>query len=308
VTAVTDVMQRIEQLVKSDRVVLFMKGSRAAPQCGFSATVVGILDQYLPSYTTVNVLADPEIRDGVKAYAQWPTIPQLFVDGEFVGGCDIVREMESSGDLVRTLGTAAVALEPPTITVTDAAAATFRQALADVGGGEALRLTIDSRFVHDLSVSGVGPADLTVVANGIALVLDRNSARRAAGVVIDFVEAPQAGFKIDNPNAPPSVKQLSPREVPDLLASEPGARFVDVRTPGERERARIDGTVLLDASTMAELSALPKSTTLVFHCHHGQRSYQAAMRFLELGFTRVYNVAGGIDAWSTEVDASIPRY
>ena len=228
----TDVMQRIEQLVKSDRVVLFMKGSRAAPQCGFSATVVGILDQYLPSYTTVNVLADPEIRDGVKAFAQWPTIPQLFVDGEFVGGCDIVREMEGNGDLVRALGTAVVALEPPTITVTDAAAATFRQALADVNEGEALRLTIDSRFVHDLSVSAVGPADLTVVANGISLALDRTSARRADGVVIDFVEAPQAGFKIDNPNAPPSVKQLSPREVPDLLAGEPDARFLDVRTPG----------------------------------------------------------------------------
>ena len=69
----SDVRQQIEQLVKSDRVVLFMKGNRAAPQCGFSATVVEILDQYLPSYTTVDVLRDPAIRDGVKEYAQWPT-------------------------------------------------------------------------------------------------------------------------------------------------------------------------------------------------------------------------------------------
>lgn len=304
----TELRQRIEQLVKSDRVVLFMKGSRAAPQCGFSATVVGILDQYLPAYTTVNVLADPQVRDGVKEYAQWPTIPQLFIDGEFVGGCDIIREMDTSGDLVRQLGTAVQAFEPPTITVTDSAAATFREATADIGEGESLRLSIDGRFAHDLSVSAVGPADIEIVANGIRLVLDRPSARRANGVSIDFVEAPQSGFKIENPNAPASVKHLGPREVAAFLAAEPGARFIDVRTSGERDRARIEGTVLLTPESTAELSALSKQTPLVFHCHHGQRSYQAATHFLELGFVRVYNVTGGIDAWSEEVDHSIPRY
>ncbi len=304
----SDVQQRIEQLVKSDRVVLFMKGNRRMPQCGFSATVIGILDQYLPQYTTVDVLADAEVRDGVKQYAQWPTIPQLYIDGEFVGGCDIVREMESSGDLVRQLGAAVVPTEPPTITVSDAAAATFREAAAEIAEGESLRLSIDSRFAHDLSITPVGPADIEIVANGVRLVLDRGSARRASGVVIDFVELPHPGFKIDNPNAPPSVRQIAPAEVAAVLAADPQARFVDVRTPGEREQARIEGTVLLSTESMTELSALPKSTPLVFHCHHGQRSHQAALRFLELGFGRVYNVVGGIDAWSAEVDGTIPRY
>src|SRR5262245_56824503 len=109
----SELLQRIEGLVKSDRVVLFMKGTRAAPQCGFSATVVGILDQYLPSYTTVNVLADPQVRDGVKEYAQWPTIPQLFIVGEFVGGCDIVREMDERGELVTSLGDLVRPAAPP---------------------------------------------------------------------------------------------------------------------------------------------------------------------------------------------------
>jgi len=95
---------RIQSLVGSDDVVLFMKGNRQAPQCGFSATVVQILDHLIPQYATVDVLQDPELREGIKAFAQWPTIPQLYVKGEFVGGCDIIREMFQSGELQQTLG------------------------------------------------------------------------------------------------------------------------------------------------------------------------------------------------------------
>jgi monothiol glutaredoxin len=99
-----DTKARIEGLVGSDDVVLFMKGDRRMPQCGFSATVVQILDHLIPEYTTVDVLQDPEIREGIKAYTQWPTVPQLYVKGEFVGGCDIVREMFQTGELQKTLG------------------------------------------------------------------------------------------------------------------------------------------------------------------------------------------------------------
>jgi monothiol glutaredoxin len=91
--------QRIEKLIGSDRVVVFMKGSRGMPQCGFSAQVVQILDAHLPSYTTVDVLQDAEIRQGIKEFTNWPTIPQLYVGGEFVGGCDIVTEMYQNGEL-----------------------------------------------------------------------------------------------------------------------------------------------------------------------------------------------------------------
>ena len=98
--------QRIDDLVKKNRVLLFMKGDRSYPQCGFSATVVQILDSLIPDYRTVDVLSDPAIRDGVKVYSQWPTIPQLYIDGEFQGGCDIVREMYASGELKDKLGAA----------------------------------------------------------------------------------------------------------------------------------------------------------------------------------------------------------
>ncbi len=95
--------KQIDEIVASDRVVLFMKGDRQAPQCGFSATVIQILDAIAPKYTTVDVLAAPAIRDGIKEYSTWPTIPQLYVKGEFIGGCDIVREMYQTGELQQTL-------------------------------------------------------------------------------------------------------------------------------------------------------------------------------------------------------------
>jgi len=91
--------KRIDEIIASDNVVLFMKGERARPQCGFSAQLVQILDHLVPEYSTVDVLSDGEIRQGIKAYSSWPTIPQLYVRGEFVGGCDIVTEMFQSGEL-----------------------------------------------------------------------------------------------------------------------------------------------------------------------------------------------------------------
>ena len=99
--------QRIESLIGSDRVVVFMKGNRGAPQCGFSAQVVQILDAHLPAYTTVDVLQDPELRQGIKEFTNWPTIPQVFVGGKFIGGCDIVREMHARGELAPLLRAAA---------------------------------------------------------------------------------------------------------------------------------------------------------------------------------------------------------
>ena len=94
-----DVTSRIEEIVKADEVVLFMKGTALFPQCGFSSRAVAILDHLGVPFKTVDVLQDQEIRNGIKEYSEWPTIPQLYVKGEFVGGCDIVREMFQSGEL-----------------------------------------------------------------------------------------------------------------------------------------------------------------------------------------------------------------
>ena len=94
-----DTVERIKALIEHNDVVLFMKGDATRPMCGFSATVVRILDHIGVEYRDVNVLEDAEIREGVKAFSDWPTIPQLYVKGEFLGGCDIVREMFEQGEL-----------------------------------------------------------------------------------------------------------------------------------------------------------------------------------------------------------------
>ena len=98
------IFDRIQKDIEGNDVVLYMKGTRQMPQCGFSATVVEVLKRCgVESYKDVNVLADAEIREGIKQFANWPTIPQLYVKGEFIGGCDIVREMYQSGELAQLL-------------------------------------------------------------------------------------------------------------------------------------------------------------------------------------------------------------
>ena len=94
---------RISQTISSNRIMLFMKGNPAMPQCGFSAAVVSILKELGVQYGSVNILADQELREGLKAYSSWPTYPQLYVDGQLVGGCDIVREMHAKGELASLL-------------------------------------------------------------------------------------------------------------------------------------------------------------------------------------------------------------
>jgi monothiol glutaredoxin len=101
---VTDAQSRIADVVGKNDIVLFMKGTPLFPQCGFSSRAIAILDRLGATYETVDVLQDPDIRQGIKAYSEWPTVPQLFVRGEFVGGSDIMMEMFESGELQQLLG------------------------------------------------------------------------------------------------------------------------------------------------------------------------------------------------------------
>lgn len=101
---------RIKKTVSSNDIVLYMKGTPTFPQCGFSSTVVQIFDYLGAQYASVNVLEDPEIRQGVKDYNNWPTVPQIFVKGEFVGGCDIMKEMFETGELKSLLEDKNIAL------------------------------------------------------------------------------------------------------------------------------------------------------------------------------------------------------
>lgn len=301
------VRTQIEAAIAKNRVIVFMKGTRSAPSCGFSGRVVNLLDTLLDTYATVDVLAHPEIRDGIKDYSSWPTIPQLYVDGKFVGGADIIAEMFESGALHETLGVPRVAPEPPEVALTERAATAVREFLSEAT--DVLLIDIDGTFSPTLSIGVAAPGATVLQSRGVRLCVEPRAWKRAQGIVIDYVETPEGhAFKIDNPNEPPRVRPMSPRELDDRRQRGEAVRLIDVRTPAEWDQARIPGAELLDAALMEDLQDLPKDTLLVFQCHHGHRSQRAAEQFVPLGFSRVFNLTGGIDAYSQTVDPSIPRY
>lgn len=298
---------RIESLLTQHPVVLFMKGTRYAPRCGFSAGAADILNGLLDEYVGVDVLADPEIREGIKTYGNWPTIPQLYVRGELVGGSDIVQSMYGSGELHELLGLPQPDRGPPQIAISDAAAEAIRAGLADANGA-ALHLSIDERSHARFFLREPAAGGIRAQANGIEILMDLPTAQRARGITIEWVDTVQgAGLTITHPNAPPDVRQIGVRELKARMDTDT-IRVIDVRPAPDRAAAPFAAAEVLDEDSIVLLSALPKHTPLAFLCHHGRSSRSAAEHFRELGFREIYNVEGGIDAWSLEVDPSVPRY
>lgn len=220
----TNLKERIDQMISGDPVFLFMKGTPTFPQCGFSNQVVQILKAYDVPFGSFDVLSDMDVRQGIKTYSDWPTIPQLYVSGEFVGGSDIVRESWESGELT------------------------------------------------------------------------------------ELLKAAHPDRELTPPTPPTKPKNIQPSEAKTMLAANQG-RFLDVRTTDERNTAAVEGFELLDqALAQSLLDSSDKNQPLVFMCHFGGRSAQAAEYFANQGFQNVYNVLGGIDAWSQQVDNTVPRY
>jgi monothiol glutaredoxin len=234
-----------------------------------------------------------------------------------VGGCDIVKDLFASGELPKVLGGAGVALKaqkapgeaaaPPNVTITPSAAEAFRAAAED-SPGEVLRLAIDPAFNCDLHFGPREKGDVEAKSSGLSIFIPAASVVRASGITIDFIEGPKgAAFKIDNPNEPPRVKRIGPKELKGMLDGGRVALY-DVRPDAERALATIAAATKLDAASQEALMQLPKDAAIAFHCHHGGRSRAAAEALLREGFRNVYNLEGGIDAWSLEVDSSVPRY
>lgn len=302
------VRSQIESALDSAKVVLFMKGTREQPQCGFSATVVGILEKLGPDYATIDVLEDGDIREGIKAHSDWPTIPQLYVNKEFIGGCDIIKQMFNTGDLHKTLGVQPPDRTPPKIQISDTAVQVIKEALEEQPG-VGVHLNIDAEWNHQFSLVPPEGHEIKAEANGVELLFDIDSAQRANGLIIDMADTAEGqGFSIENPNAPPPVKQMDVNDLKNKLDAGEKLHLFDVRSIDEHERARIKGARLLDNESVNFINSLPKDDALVFHCHHGPRSQSAAEHFRQQGFTNVHNVVGGIDAWSVHVDPTVPRY
>ena len=216
---------QIEQMLNDNPVFLFMKGTPESPQCGFSGKVTNILNAWKVPFKSFNVLADESIRQGIKDYANWQTIPQLYINKEFVGGSDVVEEISNNGELGELLNEA-------------------------------------------------------------------------------FPE-----MKITPPPPPAEAQEVNALEASVIMKENPNISLLDVRSPQERETACLENSVLLDQELVEEmLDKWDKDTAMMFICHTGQRSRQAAQYFAAQGFQKVYNISDGIHGWSSSVDSSIPTY
>ncbi len=301
--------ESIEALLNAHSVLLFMKGTRAQPQCGFSAATVKILDMFDHEYETVDVLADAALREGIKTYGQWPTVPQLYVNGELIGGCDIVTELYESGELFDSFGLKPPARTVPEITFSDKAAAAIRNALDQQTDEIFLHISIDAQWRTSLDLAPNKAHEIRADANDIAVLMDPITAQRANRLSVGVVESLQgSGFSFDNPNAPPAVKQMHVSTLHADIESGESVYLFDMRGPDERAKARIEAAVPFDEDAERLIETLTKDTPIVFHCHGGGRSQVAAERYRLRGFVNVYNLAGGIDAWSLDVDPTVPRY
>ena len=303
----SELRQRIDTLLTSNAVVLFMKGSPAQPSCGFSSKASSILNELIGNYAHIDVLADDEIREGIKIYGQWPTIPQLYVRGELIGGSDIIDQMFNSGELHEVLGVAAPIRITPRLNITPAAAQAIRQAMENSEPGMSLHLNVDARFQSQFQLKPATGNEIIAEIEGVKVHFDLASAPRADGISIDWVEdARGSGLAIDNPNAPAKVQALSVQALNEDLKI---FIVIDVRPAHARAIAEFPHPHdVLDEDSIERLSALPKGSRLAFLCHHGNSSRQAAEHFRGLGFTKLFNVEGGIDAWAESVDNSLQRY
>jgi monothiol glutaredoxin len=220
--------QRLDNIINNEKIVLFMKGDRNEPQCGFSARVIGILEELADNYKTVDVLSDPEIRNGIKEYSEWPTIPQLYIEGDFIGGCDVIEQLSKTGDLVKLIGEREP-LSAPTIVITDAAAESIREVCSQHPDLN-VHLNITDDWVHEFNLSPNSSQVIAVENNGIELLLNRSTAKKIDGLRIDMEVTPEGSvFSITNPNAPPMVSQMSVHELKKLQDSDDTFYLFDVR-------------------------------------------------------------------------------
>jgi monothiol glutaredoxin len=295
----------IDKVLAENKVVLFMKGTPAQPQCGFSATTVSTLNMLIPDFMTVNVLDYPEIREGIKEYANWPTIPQVYVDGELLGGCDIVQDMMKSGELADALDVEVPSVESPSIKISDEGIAAMKAAVASHPDAR-LHLQIAADWTHQISMDPNKDGAVRAQVGEIELHMDPWTAARADGLnMILDEDLTGTRFVFDNPNAPPPVNQMTVHVLKKKIDDGEDLVLIDVRGEDDREKGKIEGSHAWNDDCMQMIEGLPQDAEIIIHCHLGGRSQALADALRRRGYTNLHNVTGGIKAWSEEIDPTV---
>ncbi len=292
-----EVQSMIEQQIASSEVVLYMKGSPKMPQCGFSAKTAGLLDGLLNGdYAAYNVLDDERLREGIKVFSDWPTIPQLYIRGEFVGGCDIITEMYNAGELHEMLGLEVPDRTPPEITITERAA-TEIQGFLDQYPGQYLHFSVTPDWDARFEIGPRGGHEIATEAAGMTILMDLATAQKAKGATIDWVETMQgSGLKLDLPGAPPAVQSITADQLQARLNQGEDIWVVDTRPEPDRQAKPVDFAQPLDADMMARLKDADPNQPVVFMCHVGITSLKIAEHYRKQGMTQLFNLTGGVEA------------
>jgi monothiol glutaredoxin len=215
--------------------------------------------------------------------------------------------MLNSGELHQCLGLEEPDRSAPEITITQGAAEKILESMQG-HEGIALHFQVDANWDAQFNLAPPQGHEIASESNGIRILMDVATAQRARGAVIDWVSTMQGeGLAIDLPQAPAPVKQMTVQELAQKLKAGE-VTLVDIRGADDRSRALIEGSLVLDKETMKKLENMPRDTGIAFLCHHGNSSMGAAEYFRKQGFTNISNVAGGIHAWSMEIDSSVPTY
>lgn len=290
--------QTIENLISNNTCVLFMKGNPKQPQCGFSSNTVKILHDLVgDDFSYCNVLEDQNIREGIKEFGNWPTIPQLYINKELVGGNDIVTEMFNTGELQTMLNLPQPERKSAVITITEKAKENILSGIENIGTS-VLMLSIDGQFNTRFSIEEPKGYEIVSEIGEIKIYMDIGSAKRADGIEIDWVEDLHgAGLVIKNPNEPKAVNQISIQDLQKGMESSLYKDIYDVRSETEFLSSSIPGSKRLDKANMQEIEGLPKDTPLVFVCQVGNTSQGACEFYRKKGFSNVSNLVGGVSDW-----------
>ncbi len=280
--------QQVDDAIASDDVVVFMKGTREAPHCGFSAQMVEILNHLLPNYSTFDVRDDVELRRVVKERSGWPTFPQLYVRGEFIGGSDIVKELFVSGDLAGRLGVAPAELPSPELHFSQRAL----EQLVRLAAGQPVRIELDARGDSHLSVSQRQSSDIELSVGDIVVVMDVLTATRADGLRVDYLPEP-GGFIVSHAKVTP----ITAARFTEMLAMQEPLLVVDCRTLAEYSTGSVPGAEHLNQALLEHLAGANEERTVVFVCRNGSRSSNVAEHFAVLNGTPARYLEGGLERW-----------
>jgi monothiol glutaredoxin len=312
--------ESIQEVVTKDKIVVFAKGTKEVPRCGFSGRAIQIFQSFNKPFEVVDILSDPTIRPALVQFSQWPTTPQIYLDGEFIGGSDIITEMQKSGELEKKVLNSfgeeyKEVQEDERVSITDEAASKVKDFMED--DFEFLRLAVtikgdDRAYSLELDSHTSAATDLKWKVKGLTVIIAKSMSDLFEKMDVSWVNKNgNEGFAIKEAGTPPALPvpiDIAKADMAQLMRSELEAGklwIVDVREADEWKSGHGEEAVHLPLSRLEKEwkdSGFDPKDTLIFYCAAGKRSLSAANHFRhKLGFPNTRSLVGGIGNYPANI-------